>query len=449
MMLTRFLTAAVCFLAVVPVLATTAMEEPRPSDALPADPGLADYLTWSRDHHPALAAERHRADVLREEQSRAGALPGLRLAWGEMIVPVETRTGPQERVLSVSQSFPWFGTLGRREAAVAASADAADAGLQASRLSVERDVRAAWFRLGALDEEARRVTAAAELAVATEAYLRTSYETGDAGYRELLKAEMESGRLATLAADLRDRRHSLTASLNAAAGLPTPTPPPAAVLPSGEELSVRLPDAAVLRDLLYGANPELRQLNYRYESDRLGAEAVGKANNPSFTLGVDWIMTGEARMADVPDSGKDPVIARLAVQLPVWGGGGGAEDRAAAGRVRSSGAALSDRRLQLEAQLEQALYTWRDAGRRVALYDDNLLPRGRQAVAVVQAGYETGGGSFADLLDVRRDLLTLETEAVRRHLELALALNDLAHLVGVDLDDLAGARAPASPEESP
>ena len=117
--------------------------------------------------------------------------------------------------------------------------------------------------------------------------------------------------------------------------------------------------------------------------------------------------------------------------------------------MRSSGAALSDRRLQLEARLEQALYAWRDAGRRVALYDENLLPRSRQVVAVAQAGYEAGGATFGDLLDARRDLLTLETEAVRRHLELALALNDLAHLVGLDPGDLTGAESPASPEATP
>ena len=42
-----------------------------------------------------------------------------------MIVPVETRVGPQQRVFSLSQSFPWFGTLGLKESAAAARAEAA------------------------------------------------------------------------------------------------------------------------------------------------------------------------------------------------------------------------------------------------------------------------------------------------------------------------------------
>ena len=45
----------------------------------------------------------------------AGALPDLKIAWGEMIVPVETRVGPQQNIFSVSQKLPFPGKLSLQE----------------------------------------------------------------------------------------------------------------------------------------------------------------------------------------------------------------------------------------------------------------------------------------------------------------------------------------------
>lgn len=433
-----------CLLARAALAGSCAAAEAPP----PADAGLPEYLAWAAAHHPALAGQRHHADALREDAARAGALPELRLAWGEMVVPVETRVGPQQRMLSLSQAFPWFGTLGRREEAALAAAAAADDGLRARSVAVAREVRAAWYRLGALDEERELTRAAQDLASATADWARAGYAAGSVPYGDVLKAEMEAARLAVAVTDLQDRRRALGAVLNTAAGLPAAHPAPRAALPDSATLAAPLAEDRVLLDLMHRHNPELASLAARQTGSRLAAEAAGLAARPNFSLGVDYIMTGEARMPDVADSGKDPVVARFSVGLPLWGGAA-ADSRAAAGRARAAGAELGDRRLQLQAKLEQALYAWRDAGRRLDLHTGGLLPRSRQLVDVAAAAYAADQGRFGDLLAVRRSLLALRTDLLRVRLDRALALNDLAALVGLTPEKLGPAAPAPNPEERP
>lgn len=418
------------------------------AEAPPAD--LPGYLAFAAEHSPALAGERHKAMAMREDVDRAGALPELRLAWGEMVVPVETRVGPQQRILSVSQSLPWFGTLGLKQDAARAAADGADLAVAARRIMIERDVRAAWYRLAALEDELTVARASAALADEAVTWLRVGYEAGSASYAALLQAEMEAARLAVVIRDLEDRRLPTVAALNAAVGLPAGSPAPAAALPNAALLAAELPDEAALAGLLSEGNPELAALAARRESSRLGAEAAGKAAGPSLSVGLDYIMTGEARMPDVQDSGKDPVIARVSVGIPLWGGPQ-AESRAAAGRARTAGAELGERRLQLEARLEQGLYAWRDAGRRLDLQERILLPRTAQVIDVAAAAYAADQAAYGDLLAARRARLAVEGDRVRAQLDRALALNELAALVGLAPENLAAVAADAAPrpEERP
>jgi outer membrane protein TolC len=419
------------------VLAHTATAQDTPaSSGLPPRPDLADYLSWSLAHHPALAADGQRALAVREDATRAGALPDLRLAWGEMIVPVETRVGPQRRIFSVSQTLPWFGTLGLRKEAATATADAADAVLSGRRLDVQREVRAAWYRLGSLAEEQVLVAAARDLVADRTAWLRAAYETDGAEYNALLAAEMELGRLTTRHAGLADRVRPLTVALNAAAGGPPGAPSPQANLPEADELAGELPTTDELHRRLQEHQPRLLALHHRQEGRRLAVEAAGRAGKPSFNLGLDYIVTDPARVPGVPDSGQDPIIARVAVQIPLWSGRAGAEQQASAGRLRSAELDLADARLDLAARLENALFAWRDTGRALDLHRDTLLPRVRQTVVVAVAAYEAGERSYGDVLTARRELLALETETVRRRLDRALALNDLAHLLGVPPENL-------------
>lgn len=440
--------AGLRFLALVLVLgAGAAVRADGPVAAVfPADPGLTDYLAWAEDHHPAMARAAGREAALRHGARSAGALPDLKFGWGEMIVPVETRVGPQQRVFSLSQSIPWFGTLGLQEKVAATRADAAAQDLLGQRLAVHHGVRAAWYELANLQGEITIITDNVGLAHQAEAASRSAYEAGAGSFGDVLAAQIDVEKLAAQLAGLKDRLNPARTQLNMAAGLPADHPAPTVRLPGFAD---DLPARETLWAMLEQNNPELGALRLERDSRRQGVDLAGKAGYPDLTLGLDYIMTGPARLEGMPDSGKDPVIARLGVSIPLWGGRAGAEKQASAGRLASASAELADARQRLNARLETVLYRWREARRNRDLYGSVLLSSGRQAFAVTAARYRSGQASYVDLVTARKTLLGLELANLRATVELAQSRNDLATLVGATADQLPLATRPDDPGRRP
>jgi len=399
---------------------------------LPDEPNLEDYLAAAAEHRPILAADRGRAEALRSNASGVGALPGLKLGWGEMIVPVETRVGPQQRVLSISQRIPWFGTLGLQSDAAEARADAAVEDLRGSTLDVRRDVRAAWFELAYLHGSIAAVAAHLDLAGQAEEVTRSAYEAGSGSFADVLTAQIELGKLDTRLAGLRDRMRPAVVRLNTAAGLDPSTPAPRSVDLEDGTLLDEVPSEAEMKALLDRNNPELAARRHDLEGRRQDMDLAGKSSYPELALGLDYIMTGQARMEGVEDSGKDPVIARVSVTIPLWGGQADAKQKTSAGMMRAAGFDLADARLRLVARLEEIRFAMREAERQEHLYADTMITRGRQALEVTVARYAAGQAYFQDLIAARRTLLDLELSRLRATIDRRLAANDLITLLGVD-----------------
>ncbi len=413
-----------------------AVSQESDSPRFPSHPDLWDYLSWSAVNNPAVAGAESRADALDGAAKAAGALPDLKFGWGEMIVPVETRVGPQQRIFSLSQSIPWFGTLGLKEAEVEARAEAAREGARVQVLRVRRDIRAAWYELAYLQGAIRIIEGNLDLARQTETAARSTYEAGSGSFADVLTAEIDREKLRTRLASLRDRQRPTATRLNLAAGLEAGRPVPdipaeAMILPQ-----VSLPGEETLWALLEDFNPEITALQLEMESRRQGVDLAGKAGYPDLTLGVDYIMTGEAGMDGVPDSGQDPVIARVGVSIPLWGGKAEAEKKASAGWLRSASADLADARLGLNTRFENALFAWRESGRNIELYGQVLLDSGRQALEVTAARYRSGQASYVDMVTARQTLLGLELANLRAQTDRALALNELTTLLGITPDEL-------------
>jgi cobalt-zinc-cadmium efflux system outer membrane protein len=143
--------------------------------------------------------------------------------------------------------------------------------------------------------------------------------------------------------------------------------------------------------------------------------------------------TDEALMPDTPDSGKDPVIAKASVNIPIWF----RKYRAAEKEARLRHAAVQEQRVdtenQLEADLKLALYHFRDAARKIALYRDTLIPKANQSLKVAQQGFQAGQVSFISLIDAERLLLEFQLAYERALADRAKRVAEIETLVNKDL----------------
>ncbi len=412
---------------------------PPPRDELPAAPGaaalpeLADldaYVALALASSARLRAAFEDQAAAHERVAQASALPDPRLTYAEFIEEVQTRTGPQERRVSLAQMFPWPGTLDARGRAAEHRAAAAAERADDEALRVARDVALAYHEYAFLGRELDLAREQLELLRGLEPVVRARVRAGGV-QEDLLRLQVEAGRLEDDVASLERRAPALSAVLADALtlrGLDAPLPVPLLTVPEAPEL-----DVANLRARALETSPRLRALRAEALAHEATEELAELRARPELGVGVDWISTGDALDPSMPGSGDDPLAVSLTLSLPVWTDSYAAGEREARHRSRASRQRLEAEASALEAEVAEHAYRIDDAARRIGLYRDSLVPRADEALQLTLASYRAGAASLLDVIDAERALLELALSSWRACRDLLQAEARLGALVGGDV----------------
>ena len=366
----------------------------------------------------------------REQAVQAGALPDPRLDYGYFLQEVETRVGPQRQRVGLRQTLPWFGTRQLREQSATESARAARQEVEIQRLQLARKVKDAYYEYWYLGRATTITDQHAQLVLNLEHIARTRFKSGTLPHSTIIQAQLELGKLEEQRVSLAALNAPLVASLNAL--LNRPLASPIARPPQIPTNKLTFTDHELYASFTQ-RNPELQRLTFLAEQQLDGIDLARKRRYPDITLGFDYIDTGEARTPDVPDSGKDAVVAMLSLNLPLWQPAYRAAERQAHFQHAAIAAQRTERQQQLESQLLLAIYHYRDAERKRDLYTNTLLPKARQALTVTQQSFETGASGFLDLIDLQRTLLTFELARDRALANRGIRLAEIEALIHRDI----------------
>lgn len=400
---------------------------PGPNPRATNDGSLDYYVRIALEQSPELAAEfeewraaRHRIQVSRR-------LPEPVISYTYFVRQVETRVGPQQHRIGVTQSFPWPTRLTAAADAASYAAMSARSRYEAAALGVARQVAERYWGLW-LIEKTREVQRDQErlLAQLSEA-ARVRLEVGQGSLADLSQINLSLARVSDELSGLDEARRKLRADLLATLGVDGSMETP--IVASAPNLAVPAEDAKSLHASARD-NPSTKALEASARAEQERAHAADAESMPTFTVGADYIVTGDARMPDVPDSGKDALLVMLAVQVPLWQSVYGTDADAARARSAALTARKSASQHALAAALEGALSDIDDSARRVRLYETTLLPQGEAALGSVLGGYQAGTASVAQVLMAQRDLLELELGRVRGQAAHAIAWARLEAIVG-------------------
>jgi len=371
---------------------------------------VASHIEYALKNNQKLQAAYTNYRAVNETIEQVSSLPDLRLGYVEYFKPVETRVGPQRRSVSVSQSFPWFGTLSRggdinREMALAARADFDNVALE-----IIAGTKTAFHEF---DYLARAIEVTGEhvrLLTQWEDVARARYSSGSGQYADVIKSQVELGVLLDRLAELEDQRRPLASDLNALLNRAPTTP--VAIEPDSAR-GIPEFDPVELTARMLADNPSLLAWDHKAQASLNAEKFAGKQGYPRFSLGLNYIFTGDARSSGVPDSGVDAFMASFGLSLPLWRGKYDSASREAVSRYHTALASRGENTNILQAALERSLYKFRNAARKVELYRTTLIPKGRQSLGALRAAYEAGESRYLDLVDAERLLLEFELSKIR------------------------------------
>ncbi len=407
---------------------TTVDENTPPEPKLNEQSTLEDYLAYAAINNPGLEAAFNRWKAALQQIAQDKSLPDPRFTYRYFVKQVETRVGAQKQAFGISQMFPWLGKLELRGNAAADAANAAKQRYETAKLKLFFQVKNTYYEYYYLWKAIGILKENIQLVENFERVTRTRYKVATGSHPDVIRAQVELGKLEDRLKTLQDLKSPIAAELNAAlnrqadAALPWPK--------SIKEEYIPLTDRQVLQ-WMAKANPELKALQYNIAKSKTKIDLAKKDYYPDITVGVDFIDTADSVSANPPsNSGQDPVIATFSINLPIW------KKKLDAGLMQAKfqhRAALRDKTQKLNAlnaQLKLTLYQFRDGQRKINLYRDTLLPKAVESVKANETAFRAGGNSFLDLIDAQRVMLEFELAYERALSNKAQKLAKLEMLVG-------------------
>ena len=383
---------------------------------------LDAYLEEAANNNPGLKSRFNQYMAALEKVPQAGALPDPQVAFGYFVSPVETRVGPQKARISVSQMFPWFGTLNAKEDVATQMAQSRYEQFREARSRLFYDVRSTWYNLYFADKAIGITQENIDILNTFRKLALIKVEAGLASSVDVLRVEMETADLENQLALLKDNYFAMQAGFNYLLNVDRSRPVtlPDSLPGSGIELS-----GDAIRDSIRTGNHMVLQMEFMQASYEKQEVVAQKAGMPRLMLGFETMVIGESAnpMADPAESGRDAVVfPMVGISVPLYRKKYTSMVREATLMQQSAENGKENRINVIESTYEKAERDYRDAGRRIPLYR-NQSGRASTALNILQAAYETEGRNFEEVLRMERQLLKyrLELEKARSDEEAAEA----------------------------
>ena len=361
---------------------------------------LQESIARAESSSPGLQALREQSSAAEARVSGAAALPDPKLQLTYFGESVETRTGPQEAIYSISQTVPWPQKLSTRKAYAKSGADVARLRYAHSLSQLKRQVTQHYVELAYLNKAIESTEANLRLIDDTASIVEAQVQSG-ASINALLRLEVEKERVGDELDRIRQQQLEERASLAAMLSMEVDELDQVFAFPDRNLISGK----RLLVERLQTANPELNLLRQGVSSLDQQVKLSRLDRYPDFTVGLNYIQVGNEGTA--PDAGTDPWALTFAVNLPIWGGKNSSAINESMADKRAYEQHYRERELQLKAELSALISKRADNERRTQRYEKTLIPLAEQALENSRSAYESIQVSVLELIDSERALLDL------------------------------------------
>lgn len=374
--------------------------------ALPTPLSAQDVAALARSRRSEITAATARARAAAERPTIVVALDEPTVSGSLEHVPFNLMG--VDWSVTVEQTFPLSRVRGHRKRAAEAGARSELANAERVGLVVELDAVQAFWMLAQMRASAEIATRQLALAKQLEAAALARYSSNTGTQSDVLRAQIESARIAAeqraLAAEVRGAEVMLNTSIARDPSAPIP------------ELDVRVPDAEPPASTLVArasqTRPELRA--GRAEIDQAEAEVrVMK----SMYAPMAMVRTGPAyTMAE-----GEGWMLMVGLTIPLWRGKLRAGVAEANAMVDMATADLDAMRRMADGEARSARETVAAARERYRALRDDILPRAEQAIAPTLAAYSAGQVPLVSVIEAAQVLWMSQRDLVVARAELGTA----------------------------
>lgn len=389
---------------------------------------LDDYLQMAAQDNPELKAKFNEYLAALALVDQQAALPDPTLSFGYFISPVETRVGPQRFRLSLSQMFPWKGTIPLRKQAATQMAQIRFEEFMQTKNRLLHQTRLKWLELFELEQEIRITEENLAILKTYEPVTKTKYEANLVSLSDLVRVQINIDEETTRRDLLILKKKPLQSDFNT-------------LLNRDHDAEVLIfaeldnsTNASISLDSLLIHQPELKSARMNIALADSQEKLADNLRKPNLGFGLDYAIVSKRSGQAIDDNGKDILMPMVSMSLPVFGKKNRATKKAAALKKEGALAQLAHTENQYKNQWISTDYKLESAEKQLALYakeieKTNLLLR------VLITEYTNNNREFEEVLATQQRLLALKLSEVKANVQQQAALFERKYLAASSLKD--------------
>lgn len=385
---------------------------------------LQDYFQIAQEQNPELQAKKFEFEAAMQRVPQVASLSDPSVSLGVFVSAVETRVGAQRARLSLTQMFPWFGTLEARRNAAAAEAQVKFYAWLDAQNELYYDIQKLYYELYELEERIAILKDNLKYLDAYEELAQTKVAAGEGALADVVRVQLQRNELETNIKLLEDKRRPLQIAFNK-------------LLHRGEVEAIILPDTLLLpiADFLpdsLNANPKLTRLDAQNQALALQQQVIAKDRMPKIGAGLDYVVVQKRTDLDLPDNGKDVLMPMVTVTLPIWRKKYDAMEQEVALMQQANDASKTNVSNQLASEWAQAQYDLSTAEQRIALFSKQVATT-QTILDLLTTAYANSGKAFEEVLRTEQSLVQYRLLTEEARLSYLLAFAKMEYLIAKHL----------------
>ena len=388
---------------------------------------LDDYLEVALQNNPDLKAAYFSFEAQLEKVEQVKFLTNPTLGFGYFISPIETRIGSQQTKISLSQIFPWFGTLSAKKAAASLIAAAQFEQFRSKQALLTFKVKTAYYNyLEALELlEIHRQNLS--IMKSHKNMAKIAYSNGKSKNTEVLDANLMLDEITSNIQILDQRLDLLKRSFNRLLNRPDSLKITATTLAEPTDLNINKdPDSTLAH------HPKMAALEQQMAAAIIDENVARKNGLPQIGVGIDYMVIQPLDGSMVKNNGKDALMPMVSLSLPIF-----------RKKYQSQIREIQLYQKQLAAQKKQLQNTltieWVTAQNQrfesQAQYDldEKRIQNANQKITFAFSDFRVANGNFKNILEAQKNLLKFKLSQVTWKRNYAEALAKMTYLISKEL----------------
>jgi outer membrane protein TolC len=383
---------------------------------------LEEYFRMAAENNPGLQARYKDFEAAMQKVPQVSSLQDPTFSFGYFISPVETRVGPQRAKFSLTQMFPWFGTLEAKADAASLMAEAKYQAFLDARNKLYFNVAAAYYPLYELNRLKEIERENINILESYKTIANSKFKNGLSPMADVLRVDIMLKDAQTSLRILNMKEKPLLVTFNSL--LNRDENEPVTLLDSLPAES--LPEN-FRKDSLLTNNPMLNAIDLKQKASEASEIIAQKEGLPKLGVGLDYAIVGKRTDMDVADNGKNILMPMISVSIPVFRKKYKAAEKEAQLMQENYKLQKKETINTLTSNYESVWFQIQQQKDLIELYEAQTQ-EANQTLNLLLSAYGNSGKDFEEVLRMQQQLLKYEKMKANAETQYQIALAKLNYI---------------------